>query len=129
MLKHQNQPTRTHKRSKEKKKQLTKTWNKKYLVIKLTSTAVLVGVPSNLLNILNTTGNININTANNAGGKIPDIIPTTTLGNLHIQLNQLNWSQRAWTLDTAPTNATGTAQKRMRARVAVQKRAKRMRYS
>ena len=62
--------------------QLTKTWNKKYLVINSTSTAVMVGVPSSSLNILNTTGNINIDTGNNAGGEVPEMVPTTTLGGL-----------------------------------------------
>ena len=52
--------------------QLTKTWNKKYLVIKTTFIAVLVGVPSSSLNMLNTTGN-------NAGGEVPEMIPTTTI--------------------------------------------------
>ena len=64
------------------------TWNRKYRVIKLSSMAVRVGVPSNRLNNRKTIGSINMSTASSAGGKIPEMIPTTTPGSLHIHASQ-----------------------------------------
>ena len=59
-----------------------------------------------------------IRIASNNGGRIPEIIPTTTPGRSHIHASQLAVLHSAWTFDTAPTNATGIAQKTMSAIVA-----------
>lgn len=61
----------------------------KNLVIKLNSTRVLCGIPSNLANNLRTIGNSIIKIARATGGKIPEIIPTMTLGSLQIHASQL----------------------------------------
>lgn len=52
-------------------KVLTMTWNMKYLVIKLSSTPLRLGIPSNLASKRKNIGSSIIKTASNTGGKIP----------------------------------------------------------
>jgi hypothetical protein len=48
-----------------------------------------------------------INTASNTGGRIPEIIPTTTSGRSQIHARKESVVQRVLMLDTKPTKATG----------------------
>lgn len=96
----------------------TRTWNKKNRVIKLNSRPVYLGMPSNLANSRNTIGRSIMSTASSTGGRIPLMMPTTISGSLQIHASQPYCSHNALMLETAPTNATGNAQSRMRPAVA-----------
>lgn len=75
-------------------------------LIRLSSTAVRVVMPSNRAKSRRTIGSSDMRTASNTGDRIPEIIPMTESGNLQIQASQLYVVHSDATFDTAPTNAT-----------------------
>jgi hypothetical protein len=88
------------------------TWKMKNLVIKESSSPDLLGMPSNLARRRSTIGRSIIRTASKTGGRIPEMMPTTTFGSLHIQASQ-DAVRHSWeTLDTAPTKATARKMER-----------------
>lgn len=104
----------------------------KYLVIRDSSTPVFLGIPSNLAKTdtsikshevvsikrktatkkilkherLRMIGKSMKRTASNTVGRTPEMIPTTTEGNLQIQANQETLIHREETFETKPTKAT-----------------------
>lgn len=63
-------------------------------------------MPSKRATSRKTMGKSIIRTANSAGGKIPEMIPTMTGGSLQTHANQPYVAQSEWMLLTAPMNAT-----------------------
>jgi hypothetical protein len=78
----------------------------KNLVINESSNPDLFGIPSNLASRRRTIGRSIMRTASRTGGKIPEMIPTTTLGSVQIQASQ-DTVEHSWcTLEIIPTKAT-----------------------
>lgn len=86
--------------------QLTMTSNMKNRVIKLSSTPVRFGMPSNLANKRRMMGRSINSTASNTEGRIPWMIPITTFGKLPNHASQWYLALSELIFETAPTNAT-----------------------
>lgn len=78
----------------------------KNLVINESSSPDSLGMPSNLARSRSTIGRSIIRTVSRTGGRIPEMIPTTTSGRVHIQASQDTVLHSWCTLEIIPTKAT-----------------------